>query len=143
MTSADGGVLLTGATGFVGMELLARYLERTDRPVVTLIRARDDDAARARLDAVLANLFGYRAGRYAHRVRAVAGDMTARRLGLDPVRWEWLAGQAATIVHGAASVSFALPLEDARARHQASRAELPLAAQQMSRGEPVIPTIHL
>ncbi len=35
------------------------------------------------------------------------------------------------------------PLEDARARHQASRAELPQAAQQMSRGEPVIPTIHL
>ena len=32
-------------------------------------------------------------------------------------------------------------LEDARARHQASRAELPRAAQQMSRGEPVIPTI--
>jgi nicotinate phosphoribosyltransferase len=33
-------------------------------------------------------------------------------------------------------------LEEARARHQASRAELPQAAQQMSRGEPVIPTIH-
>jgi nicotinate phosphoribosyltransferase len=34
-------------------------------------------------------------------------------------------------------------LDDARARHQASRDELPQAAQQMSRGEPVIPTIHL
>lgn len=34
-------------------------------------------------------------------------------------------------------------LEDARARHLSSRGELPLAAQQMSRGEPVIPTIHL
>jgi nicotinate phosphoribosyltransferase len=33
-------------------------------------------------------------------------------------------------------------LDDARARHHASRAELPQAAQQMSRGEPVIPTIH-
>jgi nicotinate phosphoribosyltransferase len=33
-------------------------------------------------------------------------------------------------------------LEEARARHLASRAELPPAAQQMSRGEPVIPTIH-
>ena len=36
--------------------------------------------------------------------------------------------------------SAARPLDDARARHHASRAELPLAAQQMSRGEPVIPT---
>jgi nicotinate phosphoribosyltransferase len=34
-------------------------------------------------------------------------------------------------------------LEDARSRHRASRGELPPAAQQMSRGEPVIPTIHL
>ncbi|WP_244247105.1 nicotinate phosphoribosyltransferase [Nocardioides euryhalodurans] len=35
------------------------------------------------------------------------------------------------------------PLEAARARHADSRAELPLAAQMMSRGEPVIKTIHL
>ena len=39
-TGADGGresgVLLTGATGFVGMELLARYLERSDRRVYAL-----------------------------------------------------------------------------------------------------------
>ena len=33
-------------------------------------------------------------------------------------------------------------LDDARARHLASRAELPVASQQMSRGEPVIPTVH-
>jgi nicotinate phosphoribosyltransferase len=35
------------------------------------------------------------------------------------------------------------PLADARARHRAARAELPPAAQQMSRGEPVIPTLHV
>ena len=34
-------------------------------------------------------------------------------------------------------------LDTIRARHLASRAELPLRAQQMSRGEPVIPTEHL
>jgi nicotinate phosphoribosyltransferase len=34
------------------------------------------------------------------------------------------------------------PLDDARARHLSSRGELPQAAQQMSRGEPVIATIH-
>jgi len=33
-------------------------------------------------------------------------------------------------------------LTESRARHLASRGELPQAAQQMSRGEPVIPTIH-
>ncbi|HEX8780507.1 MAG TPA: nicotinate phosphoribosyltransferase [Nocardioides sp.] len=35
------------------------------------------------------------------------------------------------------------PLEAARERHSASRAELPRAAQMMSRGEPVIPTEHV
>ncbi|MDI6911570.1 nicotinate phosphoribosyltransferase [Nocardioides sp.] len=34
-------------------------------------------------------------------------------------------------------------LDDARARHLTARAELPVAVQQMSRGEPVIPTLHL
>jgi nicotinate phosphoribosyltransferase len=35
------------------------------------------------------------------------------------------------------------PLEVSRDRHHAARAELPPAAQQMSRGEPVIPTLHV
>ncbi len=34
-------------------------------------------------------------------------------------------------------------LEESRARHLASRAELPLAAQQMSKGDPVVPTLHV
>jgi nicotinate phosphoribosyltransferase len=33
------------------------------------------------------------------------------------------------------------PLDEARERHRRARAELPQAAQQMSRGEPVIPTV--
>jgi nicotinate phosphoribosyltransferase len=35
------------------------------------------------------------------------------------------------------------PLERSRERHATSRAELPMPAHQMSRGEPVIPTVHL
>jgi thioester reductase-like protein len=126
----NGTVLLTGATGFVGMELLARYLDRTDRTVITLIRAKDDDAARGRLDGVLSNLFGYRAGRYSDRVCAVAGELAAPRLGLNAVRWEQLASQVTTIVHGAASVSFGLALEDARAINvEGTRRMLELAAR--------------
>jgi nicotinate phosphoribosyltransferase len=34
-------------------------------------------------------------------------------------------------------------LDAARARHESARAELPLEAQQLSRGEPVIETVHL
>ena len=35
------------------------------------------------------------------------------------------------------------PLERSRERHAASRSELPMPAHQMSRGEPVIPTVHV
>jgi nicotinate phosphoribosyltransferase len=35
------------------------------------------------------------------------------------------------------------PLERSRERHAAARSELPMPAHQMSRGEPVIPTIHV
>jgi thioester reductase-like protein len=130
MTRSEGSVLLTGATGFVGMELLARYLERTDRRVVTIVRARDDDDARGRIEAVLANLFDYRAGRYADRVDALAGELTAPRLGLSNQRWERLAGETTAIVHGAASVSFGLPLEEARAVNvEGTRRMLELASR--------------
>ena len=130
MNGADRTVLLTGATGFVGMELLARYLERTDRRVVAIVRAADDHAAGDRVDAVLANLFGYRAGRYGERVQAVAGELTAPRLGLSNLRWERLAGAVGTIVHGAASVSFGLPLTEARAINlEGTRRMLELAAR--------------
>ena len=56
--SDPGAVLLTGATGFVGIELLARYLQLTDRDVVVLIRASDDEHARRRLEETLLCAFG-------------------------------------------------------------------------------------
>ncbi len=110
-----GTILLTGATGFVGMELLARYLERSDRDIVALVRAPSDEAATARMDAVLANLFGVRrAASYASRVKAVAAELTASRMGLSDLRYSELAGKVSTIIHSAASVSFSQPLEEAR-----------------------------
>lgn len=115
MRDADNAVLLTGATGFVGMELLARYLERTERPVLAVVRAGSDEAAGERIDGVLENLFGDHGGRYADRVTALAGDMTAPRLGMDPGRYEWLAAESTSIVHCAASVSFGMSLVEARA----------------------------
>ncbi len=103
------GVLLTGATGFVGIELLARYLQLTDRDVFVLIRASDDEHARARLEETLVCAFGT-AEPYLHRVRALAGDITHEGLGLDPDTALEVAAQVSEIVHGAASVSFDLPL---------------------------------
>jgi thioester reductase-like protein len=106
-------ILLTGATGFVGMELLARYVQLTDRTVYALVRARDDEHAAQRLDETLACAFGA-AEPYRDRVRAIAGDITQPGLGLDPGVAIEVAGAIGEIVHGAASVSFELELAESR-----------------------------
>jgi nucleoside-diphosphate-sugar epimerase len=91
-----GAVLLTGATGFVGKEILDRLLSR-GRRVYTLVRAEDDDAA---------------AGRLPRRARltAVAGDIERPGLGLAPR----VAADVTTVIHCAASVSFGLSLAESR-----------------------------
>lgn len=107
-------IFLTGATGFVGMELLARYLERTDRVVYALVRASSDAEAQARLDATVARMLPDPAP-YAGRAVAVRGDVMRPGLGMAPRRRNELAGEVDEIVHAAASVSFALPLPESRA----------------------------
>jgi thioester reductase-like protein len=111
--SVSDGVLLTGATGFVGMELLARYLERTDRPIYALVRGANRGEAVARIERALLCLFGPN-HRYAERVIAVRGDLTRPNLGLRRGKRDWLAERVSEVVHGAASVSFELGLEDMR-----------------------------
>jgi long-chain acyl-CoA synthetase len=108
------GLLLTGATGFLGTELLARYLQETDREIFAIVRADDDAHARRRIDETLESAFG-RPGLFRGRVRALAGDMTQPGLGLDPAVAHDVARSVDEIVHGAAAVSFDLDLEQARA----------------------------
>jgi thioester reductase-like protein len=135
VTRPNGAVLLSGATGFVGMELLARYLERSDRHIYTLVRASDDHAARERIDAVLANLFGLRGRRYADRVRPLAAELTAPGLGLSERCRRAVADEVSTVVHGAASVSFTMPLDEAREINlEGTRRMLEFAALAQERG---------
>ena len=75
-------IVLTGATGFLGMQVLDRILEHTDREVLALVRASDAVAAQRRVTGTLEALYG-RSPRHAGRVRAVPADLTAPAFGLD------------------------------------------------------------
>jgi thioester reductase-like protein len=135
VSPSSGAVLLTGTTGFIGMELLARYLERSDRGIVALVRAGSPEGAQARIDAVLKNLFGARWRDHTGRVEAVPADVTAPGLGLAAAEHERLADRVTTIVHSAASVSFTLPLDEARKINVAgTRRMLELAELAHARG---------
>jgi thioester reductase-like protein len=100
--------------GFVGMEVLARYLERSDRRITCLVRADSDAAARERLDAVLDELLDGGSARFSARTEALAGELTLPQLGFGDGTRARLASEVTTIIHCAASVSFDLPLEEAR-----------------------------
>jgi thioester reductase-like protein len=107
------GIFLTGATGFIGGELLGRLLARHPAATVyCLIRARDAGQLEARRSALLA--WAGVEGACADRVVAVAGDVSRERLGLGDAH-DRLAAQVDEIYHTAASTKFDLDLEEARA----------------------------
>jgi thioester reductase-like protein len=108
-----GAILLTGATGFLGMETLARLIEREEAQIVVLVRSRDDDEARERLRAVLARLYD-KPPAAAAQVRAVRGDLLQPGLGLAVENRERLISSVDRIIHCAASISFELSLLEAR-----------------------------
>jgi thioester reductase-like protein len=133
--SKRGPVLLTGATGFLGMEVLGRVIEQTDRDVIALVRAADDGAAQDRLEATVAMLLppGERPRR--GRVRALAADLEQPGLGLSPIARDRLAGSIGAVVHCAASISFTLEIEKARRINvDGTRSVLGLASEAFEHG---------
>lgn len=134
MTPA-GSVLLTGATGFVGMEVLARVLEHTDQDVIALVRAADDAAAQARVDELLTTLVAPAARPRDGRVRGVAADLESPGLGLTLATRQQIAGDVSAVVHCAASISFTLPIEEARRINvEGTREVVKLALEAQDRG---------
>jgi long-chain acyl-CoA synthetase len=111
-------VLLTGATGFLGMEVLVRLLA-DGHDVVALVRAGDQEEADARIDGVLARLYDDPPER--PRLRAIAGDVTRPLPEVD----------ADTVVHCAASISFDLPIQQALEVNTAGTANVLAAAERM------------
>lgn len=107
-------VFLTGGTGFLGMELIGRLLERDEGPdVFVAVRARDGDEANERVTNLLAQLYDDPpAG--ASRLRPVRAELTEPGLGLGLDDRSAITAAVGRVVHCAASVEFTLPLPEAR-----------------------------
>lgn len=124
-------VLLTGATGFLGRYLALEWLQRMDLVggrVICLVRAKDDDAARERLDAVFDSgdpeLLRLYRRLSAEHLEVIAGDKGEPNLGLAPDTWQRLADTVDLIVDPAALVNHVLPYEQLFGPNALGTAEL-------------------
>ncbi|MBB2772280.1 UNVERIFIED_ORG: fatty acid CoA ligase FadD9 [Mycolicibacterium obuense] len=109
-------VLLTGATGFLSRYLALDWLERmalVDGKVICLVRAKDDAAARKRLDDTFDSgdpkLLAHYRKLAADHLEVLAGDKGEADLGLPHPVWQRLADTVDLIVDPAALVNHVLP----------------------------------
>ncbi|WP_237386979.1 thioester reductase domain-containing protein [Xenorhabdus sp. Sc-CR9] len=101
-------VLLTGATGYLGLHLLEQLLKQTSAKVICLCRASDEEHALDRIKAGFTN-YQINVGDGLDRVEFVIGDLGQPRFGLLPETWEQLAETIDVIYHNGALVNFIYP----------------------------------
>ena len=115
-SAGQGGVLLTGGTGFFGPFLLASLLNQTDDDIHVLVRGNALEATqriREGLMSVSADGASCPEG-WERRVRPVCGDLSAANLGLSAAAWRALAEDVHTIYHSGALVNYLLDYQATR-----------------------------
>ncbi len=108
-----GVILLTGATGFLGAQVARRILSNTEHTVIALVRAKDAEEARQRLERAWSD-WPEAVQAIGSRIEPLVGDLTLPGLGLDAESWTALSRRVTHIVHSAAELRFDGELEEMR-----------------------------
>ncbi|MDQ0955308.1 amino acid adenylation domain-containing protein/thioester reductase-like protein [Streptomyces phaeochromogenes] len=117
-------VLLTGATGFVGVHLLAALLTSTDAEVVCTVRAPSSAEAASRIHQSLENHQIHLSDVARKRITAVPADLARPRLGLGEALFAELTHTCCAIVHNGATVSIMREYATLRAANTESTKDL-------------------
>lgn len=96
-------VLLTGATGHLGIHLLRALLSYTNKHIILIIRADTQkqacDRVKARYQAVFGSVLSL------DRVTVLKGDLTHPKLQLDSADFSTICSNVSVIIHAAAEVN--------------------------------------
>lgn len=100
-----GNVFLTGATGYLGIHILAEFLESENGKIYCLVRGNDMEDSKDRLKGLLNFYFD---GKYVSmldtRIIVINGELLSDDFGLDKIQYDSIADDVHTIIHAAASV---------------------------------------
>jgi len=101
-------ILLTGSTGFLGVQLVRELLERQPNATLALlIRDRPGQSGRQRAESIVP--VSERS-----RVEVYSGDVSRPNCGLDDSAWRRLQAETTRVIHSAATVRFDHTLDQAR-----------------------------
>ncbi|MCT8354498.1 thioester reductase domain-containing protein, partial [Photorhabdus kayaii] len=106
--SMSGDVLLTGATGFLGIYLLRALQQQITGRVICLIRAKDNSAGLRRI-IKNAHCYGIDHDIDFSRVEIVVGDISKAKFDLTEAEYQSLSERVSKVYHAAAHINFVLP----------------------------------
>jgi fatty acid CoA ligase FadD9 len=107
-------VLLTGATGFLGIHLLNEILCQTKAKVICLVRGKTDEEAQTRLSEIVKKSFIKCDSVSWERVTVLNGDVSLSMFGLLESKYKELVQSVDVIYHCGAFVNHVLPYEALR-----------------------------
>ncbi len=101
-------ILITGATGFLGVQVIQKLLDcHPDASLALLIRDRAGQSGQQRADLIVPPS-------QRSRVQVYSGDVSLPNCGLDATTYERLSAEATRVIHSAATVRFDHSLDEAR-----------------------------
>ena len=98
-----GNILLAGATGFLGIHILANYLDNDEGVAYCLVRGEDKTDSTNRLKEMLHFYFD---DKYIdmHRIEVICADLQKNKFGVSDEKYIDLSGKVDTVINCAASV---------------------------------------
>jgi thioester reductase-like protein len=108
---------ITGGTGLVGKNLIPRLLKKFSDSTITLLVRGEDEAEASERTRTIANEIAVEFGipDAPQRLDGILGDVALDHCGLSPAQRERLIAETTHIIHGAATIRFDHPLDEARA----------------------------